>query len=251
MHVGATAVATITDSKEIPGATLSGSTKERKSSWALISSGNTKRVETKRQPKVLARRGKSGKGQVPRLPPQLNGTPICDHVFRFINSARGQKNISYNNLAGVCGAVGTIVNSKVQPIASSLKVKKITVWPGGDSTQQTAEILWNSPITTVEKDNTTVTSMPLNITVSAPFVSRPPKGTFARDWVNVNTNGSAFPFGINCPIGSVIDVHLVFTLANSYSVPSNTTVAAAALGGFYYLALDNATYIPQGVTTTL
>jgi len=202
--------------------------------------------------KSTARKGKKGKtqrGVISKLPPQLSGTPNVDHTFRFINSARGQLNVTYNMLAGMCGTIGTIVNSKVQPIASTIRLRKITVWPGGDSTQQTAEILWNSPATTMEKDNTTITSLPANMSNSAPFVSRPPRGALGNVWTNINTNGSAFCFGINCPIGSVIDVHAVFTIANAYAVPANISVTTAALGGLYFLGLGT-TYVAQGVTTT-
>lgn len=209
---------------------------------------------TPRGPMKKGRRNGEGKrGIVPRLPPELSCTPVVDHVFRFINTARGQENITVSMLAGACGSVGTITNSKVQPIASTLRVRSIKIWAGIDSTQQSSEVLWNSAITTVEKDNSKVNSTPQNVAQSNVLVSRPPRGTFAANWTSAVTNGSVVLFGISCPIGSVIDVHVVYTIANAYSTPTNITVTTAVLGGLYYLRLDQSAggnYIPQGVTTT-
>jgi hypothetical protein len=59
-------------------------------------------------------------------------------------------------------------------------------------------------------------------------------------------------FALSCPIGSIVDLSVSFTLSNIQGALQET-VASGSLGNVYYLALDGPsanTYIPLGLPTT-
>jgi len=192
------------------------------------------------------------RGQLPKMPPDLQCTDTIDAVYRFTNTARTLKSITYQNLSGAAGGICTVVNSKVQSWASCLKVKSVTIWTGGDSTLGSAEVIWNSPVVAIEKENAKVTSQPSNASLPAVMISVPPKGTLARDWGNAQVNSSLTLFTIIAPIGCIIDVHMVTQTSNVYAAPAAQTVSAGALGIVYYLSLDGpgGSYTVVGRTTT-
>jgi len=115
------------------------------------------------------------------------------------------------------------------------------------------EILWNSPVLAVEKENAMVNSIPTNMTSPCSVVARPPKGTLASFYSNSQVNASLALFSITAPIGSIIDISVSFALSNIYIAVPSITITTGTLGIIYYLALDHGvadTYVPLGRTTT-
>jgi len=203
-----------------------------------------------------AGKGKKGKGtsaRVSSLPPVLNTVITANHTFRFragaLVSGRG---ITGEMLAGACGGVCTVANSTVSCWASSIRIHKVTVWPGLGGTTLT-EVVWYSPVTSVEKDKSQVSSIPTGVVVpERPIVSSPPRGTLAGSWLAVVPLISTAIFGITCPSGSLVDVSLSWTMTNNLA-GQDLGVVAGVLKTTYYLPLDGPgsnQLVAVGVPTT-
>lgn len=254
-------VISIAETKKFPGASNSGSTKVGQSSWALIRSGNKKEVETKAPPKaLLAVRGRSGRAKgkgkkgAPNLPPMLNTVITVSHTFRYyVASAITTATIQAAFVAGACGGTVSIVNSAFKAWASTVKIRKISIWPALSSTEHTPEVEWLTPLGPIEKDVAKNRALPGGVTIDRVLVSRPPRGTLCADWINILTSPSANLFALlDVPAQSVIDFDVSFTLSNVLASDS-LTIASGTLGGIYYLALDGAgtnKIVPVGVPTT-
>lgn len=222
---------------------------------ALISSGKLASMEVL---KASQRRGKSrgGARRAPSLPPILDAVMSCTHTFRFqVTTGFGSLvNITGGNLAGAIGGYCTIANSTVKTIASSIRVRGITVWPSQQSSPQNPpEIVWFSPITVMEKDASKERMLPAGVSVTAPLSTRPPPNTLCSDWFAVSSGSSQPMFGlINMAAGNVIDVRLSFTVTNNL-LGSTQVVTTGTLGTYYYLYLDGSTshqIQPVGKPTT-
>jgi len=188
-------------------------------------------------------------GMAGPLPPKLDATPFVSHTFRFSNTAAGNAVVSFDTLCGALGGICTVANSKVQPWASSIRLKKVTVWPSASSSSvQKVELFWEQGTSGQIRDSSIITDLPEGITVTKAVSFVPPAKSLASDWLATPAN----VFAINAPVGSIIDLSIDFTLANIYA-DGLQTVASATLGNIYYLALDGATankYVPIGVPTT-
>jgi len=169
------------------------------------------------------------------------------HTFRFnVTTAVGGTAVTVDG-GGMCGAIGgicTTANSVVTCYASSFRIRRVSVWPapvavGG--TTPAPEIIWYSPSNAVEKDTSIERALPAGVVVTAPVHSRPPKASLCGDWVNAFVNVTNLLFGfLNCPLGSIIDVEVAWTMANNLQQLART-VASGTLGNPYYLYLDGST----------
>jgi len=207
-----------------------------------------------KRPQARGRR-KSGKRQrgAPTLPPELEMVFMVHKTLRFLASGAFSNNITGQMIAGACGGICTITNSSVSCFASSAKIHKITIWPSVSLTAPSPEVIWYSPVTVVEKDESKSRTIPSGVTVDRAVVSRPPRNTLAVDWMNLVSIGTTSLFKLlNVPSASVIDLSLTFTLSNNI-LSQNLGVVTGVLTNVYYLALDGpGTNIlrPIGVPTT-
>lgn len=197
------------------------------------------------------RRGKGGnKGQrgALRLPPELQVSVIIGHTFRFRNSSAivGQS-VTVGQLIGICGVIGTVTNTTVASIASSVKLRHIAIWPSEDtSTAHNPEISFATNYGTTS-DRSVSKSLPLGISVTGAFTARPKADTLAALWQNSSASSSTLLTLYDIPAGSVIDVSVTFVLRNSQNGLSYS-VATAVLGTMYYLYLDaTGTHVIQPV----
>lgn len=178
------------------------------------------------------------------VPPELNAVISCTHTFRFqcVTGFSALQNITGGNLAGAIGGFCTTANSVVKTIASSIRVRKVVVWPSVQTTPQNPpEVTWFSPITVMEKDASKERILPAGYSLSAALVSRPPRNTLCSDWFAVSSGASQPMFGLtNIAGGSVIDVTLSWTITNNL-VTSSPAIATGTLGTYYYLYLDGST----------
>jgi len=222
---------------------------ERKLTQGILVHAGRKSVRS-----VRRGRGKSkGQGGSLRLPPELDITPVIGHTFRFRNSAAvTSQNITVGNLIGICGALGTVTNATVASIASSVKLRKIDIWPSEDtSTQHNPEISFSTNYGTTS-DRSKSKSIPLGISVTGAMSARPKRDTLAALWQNSSTTSSTLGVIYDLPAGSVVDVHVSFTLRNTQAGVSYT-VATAVLGTMYYLYLDGSTthiFLPIALPST-
>jgi len=221
----------------------------------LVANGLT--LVTGSRSRVTKGRGKQRherKGtRLPSLPPPLSTVVTVSHVFRFTNSSTVTSQITVADLFGACGVQGTVVNTTVASIASGVRVRKVAVWPGLPFTagsETNAEIIWAGQAGTV-KDASVDRSIPGGVTVDRPFESVPPKKSIASFWQDSGVANTVL-FSLTAFQGSVVDVHLSFTMRNNQG-GLTFTVATAALGALYFLYLDGSTahkWTPVGIPTT-
>lgn len=181
---------------------------------------------------------KSGKSRMSEdLPPLIeNSKFVRKTVFRYICTNLALSSISVKDIIGALGCVA-INSTTVNPWASSFKIHKIVAWPSASSS---VDLFWNSGVgalTAVDSEKSK--DLPTGITVTGRCVFVPPKKTLASDWIPINSTTSAaniFSFQQTAD-GAILDLHISFTLANTFTAGS-ITVSTATTGLPYYLALD-------------
>jgi len=187
------------------------------------------------------------------LPPQLETVITIGKVFRFKSSGAFSGNITGAMLAGALGGCCTVTNSVVTCWASTARIHSITVWPSVSITAPNPEIIWYTPVSNVEKDESKIRTIPSGVTVDRALKSLPPRNSLLQDWLNLGTVSSTALFRMNgVPAASVIDVSISFTMSNNLN-GQDLGVVVGVLKTFYWLPLDGPssnTLIAQGVPTT-
>ncbi len=194
-----------------------------------------------------------GSGKVMSLPPVIEATPRLSHRFRFGVAGTSTLSITLANLLGALGGICTVANSKVQPWASTVRIKGITIFPSSGTGVYTF-INWSSGGSSgYVADTAKNVNIPDGVTVTKALSFRPPRYALASFWLNpVTLSTSAVIFGLTIHVGSILDLDVEYTLSNVVQ-PGNITVTSATLGNTYYLDLDGPSshkLIPQGVPTT-
>jgi len=217
---------------------------EQKSESKLLSPNGTSGLKLLRQLNSRPRR-RRGKGRgAPSLPPTLETVITQSHTFRFQVSTGFSTllNITGGNLAGVTGGLCSTANSVVTCPASSMRVHKVTIWPAAQSAPTNPpEVVWFSPITVMERDESKESVLPAGITVDRAMVSKPPRNTLCADWFATVTAANQPMFGLlNLASGSIVDVHLSWSLSNNL-LGVDRSVATATIKTWYYLYLDGST----------
>lgn len=270
---------TSADEMKVPGGDVSGRTKDIRS-WTLVKPQKAPAIEKKQihqllpaskevknglmpvmvsKKRLVGRKGKRAKGKrhrgvVPSLPPQIGCVVTCSHRFRFQNSStQTTTGITFGNLAGALGCVGTVTNSTVVALASSIKIRRVTIWPAEAAPDSRCEIVWNIFAGMPTKDESKLELLPYGMTTTGPVISTPPKGD-ARGWLTATSVGgtSAVIFTLYMQQGSILDLDVSWTLSNNIGGVSISGLTTVVLGTVYYLALDGHTntIAPQGVPTT-
>lgn len=201
---------------------------------------------TKERVKLLDRKRKGRKSgrrtgqKALSLPPGLESSVIIGHTFRFrCLSDISSTPVTVGALIGICGVIGTST-TKVDSIASSVKLRGVTIWPAAEADTATAnnpEIAYDSAYGTTA-DKTYVKSIPGGVTSTAPIHSRPGKDTLGALWQNSAASATRMFVLYDINKGSIIDVAVTYTLRNA--VPGlQYTVATATVGSMYYLYLTS------------
>lgn len=184
-----------------------------------------------------------------RDPPQLREEVKFQHRYRFLNLANvASTNITATDLLGAAGCIGSVTNTDVAALASSVRVKRVTLY-GGSPAQgaaSTCRIIWsgaaNSP--DVIKSDTVMNA------ARNPFVTDiPPPRSLAAFWQQA---GTQVVFSVQQSAGGIIDIDLDLCLADTLT-GTTIPVAVAVVGTVYYLALDGPaghTLVPVGLPTT-
>jgi hypothetical protein len=184
------------------------------------------------------------------LPPAIQTTPKISHRFRFVSTSASILPVTVTELVGIVGAIGTVANTTVATLASSVKLRKVIVWPSAStSAPSSPELYWANAINTNVPDEVRERSLPQGVSVTGSLEFVPPPMSLAGFW---NSDQAIALFDASFPIGSVIDVILDVRLSNALP-NANISVATAALGTLYYLALDGAAsnkWTPVGLPTT-
>ncbi len=184
-------------------------------------------------------------------PPQIITSPVYTHTLRFVaNAAASAVPISAKQLLGAIGTVCSVSNSTVCAIASSCRVKKVSMWgPATGTIDNTLQLRWVG--STVDSKNYEVSDTSFSSATMSHVSGKPPKNTLASFWKNANFTDPLFL--ISCPQNTVIDVQVNFMLTDQAG-STTFSVATASLGFFYYLYLDNSgsnKFVPVGLVTTI
>jgi len=201
-----------------------------------------------------------GKSKVPSgaisLPPPIQVVPRFSHRYRFrATAAANSLAVSLQDLLGAVGVVGAVVNSKVNTLSSTVRLRSITVWPSASTSGPDHAYVYWSPtgLAGYVPDELWETAIPDGITVARALRFVPPSGSLASFWLNPDSIPSTTGvFVITAASGSIIDVDAELTLPVT-GISSQITVATAVVGEFYWLALDGAAsnvLVPLGFPTT-
>jgi hypothetical protein len=186
------------------------------------------------------------------LPPQIDNTLVVRSRIRYVAGADSLVSVSAQDLAGALGGVCTVTNSVFKPWASSFRIRKIVAWPSQSTTLlNAAAISWNSGIAGANRDSERSADIPEGITITEKVDFKPPPKSLASDWFAASV-GTTNIFTMTCNEGSILDLHVDFTLSNQFSA-GTSTIATGVLGSIYYLPLDGASshqYFPVHLPTT-
>jgi len=257
----------IADSKQIPGQLKPGRTNlQREDSGVLIEkeqkllpvNGLSAAMLTKGRRVVRATRAgrrlgkKKGQG-TPVLPPRLEIVNTVDAILRFTwsNSAASVA-ITRKNIFGAIGGIVTVANTTVALLASSFRLRKITIWSTVGSSTLFDVIITSGAEQALSKDSVKNSDLPVGTTTLKPIVWAPKRSTYLANWQSFSDSTDQL-FSLTGASGGVIDVHLTYTIAGSQGIAPNTatTTSTVAVGVFGAFALDNSNKAPRVGPTAL
>jgi hypothetical protein len=184
-------------------------------------------------------KSKRGAKMFARLPPSIDNTVTCHHVFRYSNSGASLVSASVADILGALGGVA-ITSTLFAPWASSFKIKSLRFWPSNStSSNNTADVFWNSGTSGQVRDQEMIKSLPEGITETGCLVFKPPSKSLSSDWLAATATPTVNVFSMQAPAGSILDLSITFTLSNTFQA-GNITLTAGTGGKIYYLALDGA-----------
>jgi hypothetical protein len=186
-------------------------------------------------------RGASQKGSATSLPPQIEITPNVRHVYRFVSNNANSVSVTNQDILGAIGGICTVANSTVRLWATSFKLNSVKMWPSANTTTTPTytDIAWGAGAYG-SKDSELLKAVPGGCSVTGLVTFKPPKGSFATNWISNTISGNYVIFLLQCSVGSILDVDLSFTLCNQVA-PANASIATGTLGNIYYLFLDGST----------
>jgi NADH:ubiquinone oxidoreductase subunit 6 (subunit J) len=100
---------------------------------------------------------------------------------------------------------------------------------------------WSPSLTPFIRDDTKDFSIPDGITVTGPVRLVPPKNSLLSDWMQAGaasaTAGITVLNIVSMPMGTIIDVHISYTIA-AQMPPLEVTTLGSTLGNVYYMPFD-------------
>jgi hypothetical protein len=190
------------------------------------------------------------------LPPQLNNSVALTHVFRyFVATTAAPVSVSVQDMLGALGGICSVGNSLLKPWSSSFRIHSVTAYPSTAAAapnENFCALWWNAGPSFQQKDVEESKDVPQGVTMTAPVRFTPPGKTLAGDWLACTATGSTNLFSMFVSAGSIIDLHVSFTLSNQF-IPATMTIGTGTLGTIYYLALDGPssnTIVPAHLPTT-
>jgi hypothetical protein len=183
-------------------------------------------------------------------PPMLETNVRVKHRFRFAASAAFAGAITFVDIAGSMGVMGTVTNTTVDAWTASLKIRRVEMWtpPPSQGATATCSIDWYSSTNqpSLEFSDTSVsTAEPAHV------VSTPPAKSLAAFWQGASSASTAFT--LTAPAGTIIDLTVEGIMTDADLVGLSFGVATAVLGKSYYLALDGFAsnlLVPVSMVTT-
>lgn len=185
-----------------------------------------------------------------RNPPQISSNITVTTKIRFNATSAYSGVVSARRILSSAGAMGTVANTTVTQLFSSVKVSSLEIWspPPSQGSVSTCSVEWSGTDNTPAKefsDTTMSTSLPAHIHC------KPPSKSLAAFW---QTDSSTTLFSIVLPSGSVLDLVLNLVLFDETTSSTNVSVATATVGVIYHLALDHGSsdvVVPVSLATTV
>jgi hypothetical protein len=186
--------------------------------------------------------------------PKLQTVSQITRTIRFTNTTGGSLTGQQFSLYGLIGAFGTMATAAntVYPIFDSVKVHKVTIWAGQQSTGNTnnVAIKWDSSY--VNSNNREFINTTLSSASPAMLESKPPGGSITGFWSALG-GGNQTIFLVSCPSNAVIDVHMSAIMSDDEVLVPITTASAVSAGSVYYLTPNfgfGHPFVPTGVLST-
>jgi len=171
--------------------------------------------------------------------------------FRFVESSAGAA--TYNITPAKLGALCTIGTSgtTVTGLFDTVRIISVEAWAPSpnmaSSTPQPISITFQGIAPGVQGESRTKSDYSMGMTHNAHVKLVPPVNSQAGHWQNTNVNNTTAQTGIFEIISPattqiIVDVVIAWkaTTTSRPNANSGFTVAAAVLGSYYYMALDNA-----------
>lgn len=217
---------------------------------SLGDTGFSSRAMIRAKPQKVKSRGRrAGKSM---LPPEINGTITCHHVFRYRASAQAANSVSIADMLLATGAIAT-TTTQLASLSSAFLLHKVTIWPSQVATADVAFVEFAAAGSSgYIKDDEKIIAIPDGITVTEALVFTPPKKSLAADWISSGATTGSVLFNLTCQVGAIIDVDVSFTVANALT-NFLFAVASATVGKVYFTALDGVgtnNLIPVGLLST-
>jgi hypothetical protein len=206
-----------------------------------------------RTPKKQGRRPKRNSARDVK-PRQIRSNIIVSHRFRYTSTSGNPVTITQTNLLSACGVVGLVVNSTVNCIASTVRLREIEIWTPpaaqGSAATCSAQFSTSTGAESIEEvsDTTVSTAVPAHIKF------RPSRTCIASFWDSPATGNTTPVLILTAPAGSIVDCLLDFILTDTFATPNVIGVVTDVVGTLYWLALDGPVsnqLIPTSLRTTL
>lgn len=175
---------------------------------------------------------------------------MFSHKYRFTSTSGTATALTPTSILLAAGSVGTVTNTTVVSLATSVRISNITIWtpPASQGATATCAIDW---IGSANAPNREVSDTTVSVSVPARVSSAPPPNSLASFW---QTSSASTLCVLTAPTGSVIDVQMTLILSDTDQVQGTVGVATAVIGALYYMSLDpNAThrFVPVSLVTTI
>ncbi len=184
-------------------------------------------------------RGTVKRSAAPSLPPEISTNATIRQPIRFYaSSAASDTIITVSDFRNAILVVGRVSNTSFTPIASSFRVRKITIWNAPNL--GSCECAWLASDVSRVKDETKNTATPSGSVTTCKNVFTPPKGSIAYDWVYATQTGTVQMARLSLPQGSIMDVDYEWTTSTGHITESavNSVSGSVTVGAFYRLYLD-------------
>jgi hypothetical protein len=188
------------------------------------------------------------------VPPAIESgfTGFRSLYFKAASAATSQ-GVSAGQIAGALGGFCTVANTTHAAWTTSIRLKRLTIWPAASTSGETdADVVWSSARTTIIKDSSRSRPVPGGTTVSGGLEFTPPKDSNLSMWLMTSGSLTNYLFYVTCPAYSVIRLDVAFTLPNGQTATTQS-ISAGTVGQVYYLALDGPStnkFVPVGNSTT-
>jgi len=199
---------------------------------------------------------KKGRSGAPSLPNNINLVSVVPHIGRFsCTSNASSVSVTRGSMATTFGAIVTTANTSAVCFASTYRITKIIIWPAAGSAPILEFPGGSTAEQALQKEVMMNETMPTGITLDRPLVWKPSRKSYLSQWQVAASNPTDVLFILSTAVGTVVDVHSVFTLASGvqmgagFGVSTSSTVPLATVA---YFPIDTSNKIqPIGLSTIL